>query len=201
MLFRSSPLCAKATFRTQVSVMNVALAQSGLGDYIFGLDPQLIFDSLITILAMFFLFLFLSYLLFNPARNLMQKRQETIRQEMETAAKEKADAIQFKEEYDEKLKNVDKESEEILSETRKKALKKETAIVGEAKEEANRILERANREVELEKNKVKDEVKQEMISVATAMAGKVIEVSLDEGKQSQLIEDTLKEMGDETWLS
>ena len=182
-----------------MSVMNVALAQSGLGDYIFGLDPQLIFDSLITILAMFFLFLFLSYLLFNPARNLMQKRQETIRQEMETA--EKADAIQFKEEYDEKLKNVDKESEEILSETRKKALKKETAIVGEAKEEANRILERANREVELEKNKVKDEVKQEMISVATAMAGKVIEVSLDEGKQSQLIEDTLKEMGDETWLS
>ena len=184
-----------------MSVMNVALAQSGLGDYIFGLDPQLIFDSLITIQAMLFLFLFLSYLLFNPARNLMQKRQETIRQEMETAAKEKADAIQFKEEYDEKLKNVDKESEEILSETRKKALKKETAIVGEAKEEANRILERANREVELEKNKVMDEVKQEMISVATAMAGKVIEVSLDEGKQSQLIEDTLKEMGDETWLS
>lgn len=184
-----------------MSVMNVALAQSGLGDYIFGLDPQLIFDSLITLLAMFVLFLFLSYLLFNPARDLMQKRQETIRQEMETAAKEKADAIQFKEQYDEKLKNVDKESEEILSETRKKALKKETAIVDEAKQEANRILDRANREVELEKNKVKDEVKQEMISVAAAMAGKVIEVSLDEDKQSQLIEDTLKEMGDETWLS
>ena len=90
-----------------MSVMNVALAQSGLGDYIFGLDPQLIFDSLITLLAMFVLFLFLSYLLFNPARDLMQKRQETIRQEMETAAKEKADAIQFKEQYDEKLKNVD----------------------------------------------------------------------------------------------
>ena len=71
----------------------------------------------------------------------------------------------------------------------------------EAKQEANRILDRANREVELEKNKVKDEVKQEMISVAAAMAGKVIEVSLDEDKQSQLIEDTLKEMGDETWLS
>ena len=44
-------------------------------------------------------------------------------------------------------------------------------------------------------------MKQEMISVAAAMAGKVIEVSLDEDKQSQLIEDTLKEMGDETWLS
>lgn len=182
-------------------VINVALAESGLGDYIFGLDPQLIVDSLITLIAMFALFLMLSYLLFNPARELMRKRQENIQKNMDTAAKEKEDAIQFKAEYDAKLKEVDKEAEEILADSRKKALKKESDIVGEAKEEANRILERANREIELEKSKVKDEVKQEMISVATAMAGKIVESSLDEEKQSQLIADTLEEMGDETWLS
>lgn len=182
-------------------VINVALAESGLGDYIFGLDPQLIVDSLITLIAMFALFLMLSYLLFNPARELMRKRQENIQKNMDTAAKEKEDAIQFKAEYDAKLKEADKEAEEILADSRKKALKKESDIVGEAKEEANRILERANREIELEKSKVKDEVKQEMISVATAMAGKIVESSLDEEKQSQLIADTLEEMGDETWLS
>ena len=88
-------------------VIQVALS-SGLGDYIFGLDPQLLVDSAITILAMFFVFLLLSYLLFNPARNLMEKRQEGIREQMETAAREKQDAIQFKAEYDEKIKNVQK---------------------------------------------------------------------------------------------
>ena len=182
-------------------VINVDLAQSGLGDSIFGLDPQLVVDSLITLVAMFVLFLMLSYLLFNPARELMRKRQENIQKNMDTAAKEKEDAIQFKAEYDAKLKEVDKEAEEILADSRKKALKKENDIVGEAKEEANRILERASREIELEKSKVKDEVKQEMISVATAMAGKIVASSLDEEKQSQLIADTLEEMGDETWLS
>ena len=181
-------------------VIQVALS-SGLGDYIFGLDPQLLVDSAITILAMFFVFLLLSYLLFNPARNLMEKRQEGIREQMETAAREKQDAIQFKAEYDEKIKNVQKETDEILSEARKKALKKESVMLEEAREEAAQIVARANREVELEKSKVKDEMKQEIINVATAMAGKIIEVSLDEDKQSQLIEDTLKEMGDETWLS
>ena len=40
-----------------------------------------------------------------------------------------------------------------------------------------------------------------MISVATAMPGKIVASSLDDDKQSQLIADTLKEMGDETWLS
>lgn len=181
-------------------VIQVALS-SGLGDYIFGLDPQLLVDSAITILAMFFVFLLLSYLLFNPARNLMEKRQEGIREQMETAAREKQDAIQFKAEYDEKIKNVQKETDEILSEARKKALKKESVMLEEAREEAAQIVARANREVELEKSKVRDEMKQEIINVATAMAGKIVASSLDESKQSQLLADTLEEMGDETWLS
>ena len=181
-------------------VIQVALS-SGLGDYIFGLDPQLLVDSAITILAMFFVFLLLSYLLFNPARNLVEKRQEGIREQMETAAREKQDAIQFKAEYDEKIKNVQKETDEILSEARKKALKKESVMLEEAREEAAQIVARANREVELEKSKVKDEMKQEIINVATAMAGKIVASSLDESKQSQLLADTLEEMGDETWLS
>lgn len=181
-------------------VIQVALS-SGLGGYIFGLDPQLLVDSAITILAMFFVFLLLSYLLFNPARNLMEKRQEGIREQMETAAREKQDAIQFKAEYDEKIKNVQKETDEILSEARKKALKKESVMLEEAREEAAQIVARANREVELEKSKVKDEMKQEIINVATAMAGKIVASSLDESKQSQLLADTLEEMGDETWLS
>lgn len=181
-------------------VIQVALS-SGLGDYIFGLDPQLLVDSAITILAMFFVFLLLSYLLFNPTRNLMEKRQEGIREQMEMAAREKQDAIQFKAEYDEKIKNVQKETDEILSEARKKALKKESVMLEEAREEAAQIVARANREVELEKSKVKDEMKQEIINVATAMAGKIVASSLDESKQSQLLADTLEEMGDETWLS
>lgn len=184
-----------------MNVMKVALAGDALGDYIFGLDPQLLVDAVITMIAMFALFVLLSYLLFNPARELLQKRQDGIREKMETAAREKEQAIHFKEEYDAKLKGVGKEAEEILTETRKKAQKKENEIVNEAKEEAARVLERANREVELEKNKVKDEVKQEMISVASVMAGKIVAASLDEKKQSQLIADTLEEMGDETWLS
>ncbi len=182
-------------------LVRVALAGDALGDYIFGLDPQLLVDSLITMIAMFALFVLLSYLLFNPARTMLEKRQERIREQLDTAAKEKEDAIKFKAEYDAKLKNVDKEAEEILGETRKKAMKKESDIINEAKEESARILDRASREVELEKSKVKDDVKQEIIAVASVMAGKIVASSLNENIQSQLIADTLKEMGDETWLS
>ena len=40
-----------------------------------------------------------------------------------------------------------------------------------------------------------------MITVAQAMAAKVVATSMDEAKQAKLLEDTLKEMGDDTWRS
>ena len=172
-----------------------------LEGYIFGLNMQLIVDAIITALAVGFLFFFMSYLLFNPARNLLKKRQDKIKEEMETTAKNKAEAIAFKAEYDEKLKNAEKEVDGILSEGRKKALKRENEIVDEAKAEAVRILERADREIELEKSKMKDEVKKEMVAVASVMAGKIIAASIDTDKQAQLIDEALNEMGDNTWRS
>lgn len=168
-------------------------------DRLFGLDLQLLVDAGIQLLAILVLFIGLSYLLFNPVRELLRKRQETIKKEMEDAAKDKEDAAKLREDYEAKMRDVSKESEAILSETRKKALKKETEIVNEAREEAGRIMDRANREIELEKSKVRDEVKKEMIAVASAMAGRIVTASMDEAKQNELIEDTLKEMGDETW--
>jgi F-type H+-transporting ATPase subunit b len=170
-----------------------------ISERIFGLDAQFLADACILALAVFVLFVLLSYLVFNPARDLLRRRQEKIQNNLDSAEKEKKDAEALKREYNGKLANAEKESEEILSESRKKALKKEAEIVDEAREEAARILKRAEREAELEKNKVRDDVKTEMIQVAAAMAGKFVTASLDETKQDQLIAETLQEMGDTTW--
>ena len=77
----------------------------------------------------------------------------------------------------------------------------ETKIISDAKEEAAAIIARANEEAELEKKKVADEVKQEMISVAAVMASKVVAANIDTTIQNTLVEQTLKEMGESTWLN
>ena len=168
---------------------------------IFGLDLQTLVDAGIMAISMLVLFTLLSYLLFNPVRDLLKKRREYVESNINDALKDKEEAAKLKEEYDNKLANVEKEADEILSDTRKKAIKRENEIVDEAKEEASRIIARANKEAELEKSKVKDEVKHEIISVAKEMAGKLVEVSIDEDKQMSLIDETLKEMGESTWQS
>ena len=89
----------------------------------------------------------------------------------------------------------------ILSEARKKAVENENRIIANAKEEAARIIERAGVEADLEKKKAVDDMKKEMISIASIMAGKVVSASIDTTVQESLIEETLKEMGDTTWVS
>lgn len=168
---------------------------------LFGLDAQLLFDTAVTALNVFILFILMSYLLFNPVRNMLKKRQDKITSDRESAAADKESAQALKSEYEEKLKNIDKEADVILDEARKKALQRAESIVGDAKQEAARIIEHANREAELEKKRVADEVKQEMIAVASAMAAKVVAGSIDAKVSDELIEQTLNEMGDDTWRS
>ncbi len=168
---------------------------------LFDLDWQLLADSVLMIIAIFVLFLLLSYFLFNPARRMLQDRQTRIKNELDDAHNNMKQAAGLKEEYEAKIRDIEKEAEEILSDARRRALENENEIIAKAREEAAHIMERARTEVQLEKQKMADEVKQEMISIATMMAGKAVAASMTADIQDSLVDETLKEIGDDTWLS
>lgn len=179
----------------------ILLTEGESMERLFNLDWQLLADSCLTIIAVMVLFAVFSALLFDPVRKMLNDRKEKIQSELDDAKENMENAQTLKAEYEEKLKNVEKEAEAILSEARRKALANENQIVAQAKEEAARILERARVEAELEKQKMADDVKKEMISIASMLAGKVVSASIDTTVQNQLIDETLKEMGEGTWLN
>ena len=168
---------------------------------LFNLDFQLLHDSLLTLIAVFVLFLGGSFFFFNPARKVLEKRKQGIADDIESARKEKEEAERLKSEYEDKLKNVDTEVEGILSDARQRALANENRIVADAREEAGKIIDNAHREANLEKLKVADEVKEEVINVAGAMAGKIVASSMSEAEQKRLLDETLKGIGEDTWLN
>ena len=179
----------------------ILLAESNTWQRIFGLDAQTLFDTAVVLVAMLVLFILLSYLLFNPARELIKKRQDLIARDMDEAKKQREEADEYKAEYDNKLKNVAEEANELINNARRKAKKQEDEIIAEAKEEAGRIVSRAEKDIILEKNKARDEMKQEIIAVASLMTEKFVTDSMDEAKQKELFEDALGEIGEETWQS
>ena len=54
--------------------------------YIFSLDAQLIFEVLIQGISIFIMFTFLSYLLFNPAKKLLENRRQKIKNDIAAEA-------------------------------------------------------------------------------------------------------------------
>ena len=137
-------------------------------EFLFDLNPQLLFDAALLAIAVFFLYMLMSYLLFNPARKLLKDRQDHISSELDEASADKEKAAALKAEY-------------------------------EAKEEAARIVKHAQEEALLEKKHAMNDMKQEMITVASLMAQKVVASSITAEIQSTLVDETLKEMGESTW--
>ena len=166
--------------------LNAVLLAAEMEPRLFDLDFQLLADSLLTIIAVFVLFIALSYLLFNPARKFMQDRQNKIAGELDHAKTAQEDAEKLKADYEARLAN---------------ALANEADIVAKAREEASRIIAHAHVEAELEKKKAADEIKQEMVGLAMDAAGKFVRVSMDDRTKNALIEETLAEIGENTWLS
>ena len=177
------------------------LSTDGTMERLFDLDFQLLHNAVLVAISVFVLFMIMSYMLFNPVRDLLKKRQEKIENDISTANKDKEDAYALKEQYETKIKQVEKESEEILTAARKKAMSNEAQIIAEAKEEAVRIIEQAKVEAKLEKEKAADQMKQQMIEIASLMAGKVVASNIDTTVQNSLVEETLNEVGESSWLS
>ena len=50
---------------------------------LFNLDPQLIHDTVLLAIAVLIMFTLLSYLLFNPVRDMLKKRQERIKADID----------------------------------------------------------------------------------------------------------------------
>ncbi len=164
-----------------------------------GFDVQLLHDAAIMGISIFILFFGLSYLLFNPVRDVLKKRRERVLSELEDASTKSKDANELKALYESKLKDISLERDRILEDARKKAKLKEADIIAKAEQEAKIITQRADKEIELEKRKALDELKREIVDIASVMASKALSSSMDMNMQKALIDEALKGIGESTW--
>lgn len=170
-----------------------------MGGSLLSFDKQFLFNLGIQLINTLILFLVLGKLLFKPLSNFMNERTKKIKEQIDYAKSEEEKALKFKNEYEMKLQEIQEEADAILKQTREKALKKENSIIEEARKESEIIRNRALTDIEREKEKVQDEMKKEMIEIASLLAEKFIASSIDEKKQKALVDEAISKMGDVSW--
>ncbi|KXZ40526.1 F-type H+-transporting ATPase subunit b [Alkalithermobacter thermoalcaliphilus JW-YL-7 = DSM 7308] len=159
------------------------------------LDWGVVFQIVNTIV----MYLILKKLLFKPVTKFMNDRQESIANSIKEAEETKKEAYALKAEYEAKINASKEEGQEIIKEASRKAEMRADEIIKNAQNEANRLMEKAHIEIEREKQKVVNELKDEISNIAILAASKVIEADIDKNKHEKLISDFIKEVGEATW--
>lgn len=143
------------------------------------------------------LYLVLKKLFFKPLKNMIDSRQKEIDDMYSDAEGSVESANALKAEYEEKLASANSESEEILKAAQRRALLKEEEILREADEKAARTLARAEEQIELEKARAINEVKDEVSEMAIGIASAVIERDVSADEHSKLINEFIDNIGND----
>ena len=142
------------------------------------------------------LYVFLKKLLFKPVKDMIDSRQKEIDDMYSDAEGAKQSANEMKAEYEEKISSADAESEEILRRAVKRAELREEEILKEANLKAARVMERAEEQIELEKKRAVNDVKDEVSSIALGIAEAVIERDIDKNDHNSLIDEFIDKLGE-----
>ena len=143
------------------------------------------------------LYFILRKLLFKPVKNMIDSRQKEVDDMYENAETDRRDAAAMKAEYEQRLESAESESEEILRGAVRRAQLREEEILRDANEKAARTLERAEEQIELEKKRAINEVKDEVSGLAIDIASAVIERDVSEEEHKALIDSFIENMGGE----
>ncbi len=176
------------------------LESEGLPDsYVIMFEKQTMIQVLMHVILILVLFFIIAKLLFEPVRKILNERREKIALEYDKIESSTKEVEELKAEYEAKLRDINKEADQILAHARKRATERKEELINQAKEEADLIMKRTELEISREREQMADDVRREIINVATVMASKFVAESLDEGKKAELVNKTLLEMGEDIW--
>ena len=158
-----------------------------------GVDPWTALFTLLNFLAVFFVG---KKFLWKPVMKMIQDRQKEIDDMYAEADTSRNNAKALEKEYKEKLSAAAETGERMVKEAVARGQSREEEIIRNANREANNILEKASRDIALEKKKAINDAKSEISGLAVAIAGKVMERQINEEDQKQFIDRFIDELGD-----
>lgn len=155
-------------------------------------------NFLIQAISFGILFLLLQRYAFKPLFGIMEKRRQLVKEQMESAQKNRDEAAQYIEEQKQALQQARKEAYDIIERAKATGSKQADAIIEAARSEASRLKEEALRDIEAEKNKAVAALKAQVSGLSVLIASKIIEKQIDEQTQKQLVEQYLQEVGNKS---
>ena len=134
--------------------------------------------------------------LLKPINEVLAKRKAMADAQLQDAAKAKDEAQAMKDEYEKNMADAKNKASEILINAQRNASIQSEEILKQANAQAVAIKEKAKSDIDQEKRKAVNEIKDEIGGMTVDIAGKVIEREIRKEDHKKLIDDFIANVGE-----
>ncbi|MDK2867772.1 MAG: F-type H+-transporting ATPase subunit b [Clostridiales bacterium] len=175
--------------------MNPELTIASLRLGLVEISPTFVFQLINT----FILYLILRKFLFGPVTKFMANRENEIKDQIQYAQNLEDQAHELIAQYEKKLESAEDEGKEIIKKQTQRAENRAFEIIKTAETEIDTMKVNAHRELERERIKAVNELKDQISELTIMAASKVVEKDLNEADHKALIDQFINEVGDVQW--
>lgn len=173
-----------------LSLINfILLYSSGEKGGLLDINPGLIFWTIITFLILLFI---LKRTAWKPILQALAEREENIRASLEKAEQARREAELILQENSRRLAETEEQVKKIINEGREYSNKLRAEILEKANQEAKRMIDLAQQEIERKKEEALDELRDVVSELSIQAAEKILEKSIDKEENKKIVEKLIQ---------
>lgn len=141
----------------------------------------------------------LTKFLYRPFLNMLETRKQSIQDALDNAEMVNRRADEKMENYNRQIAKMESKGRDIIKEAKERAEAQAAEILEEANAKADAIVVSAQRQVEREREKALEDMKQQVAALALLAAEKIIERSIAQTGQDQIVDEIIEQAGSRQW--
>ena len=145
------------------------------------------------------LFLVLKKFFFEKVKNFMETRSNSIQDAFDSAEAVNRRADEKMQNYTKRIANVEAEGREIISDAKIKADAHAREIIEDANKQATEILNKAEKNIEREKQKAMEEMRKEVAALAMLAAERIVEREIQNIGQDEIVDEVINKARSTGW--
>jgi len=167
-------------------VLPLLLAAEGGGGGILSVESTLVWATIL----IFALFAFvLGKFAWGPLLKLVDEREKSIRDQVESAERAAAEAKELLAKHEELVRGAAREREEVLSRATKEADALRSELVSKARAEAEAAVARARDQIQRERDQAVADLRAQVADIAVEAASRIVTSSLTPEAQRKLVDE------------
>ena len=145
------------------------------------------------------LFLVLKKFFFEKVKNFMETRSNSIQDAFDSAEAVNRRADEKMQNYTKRIANVEAEGREIIRDAKIKADAQAREIIEDANKQATEIMNKAEKNIEREKQKAMEEMRKEVAALAMLAAERIVEREIQNIGQDEIVDDVINKARSTGW--